>query len=235
MSFRTSILTVSLFSCLQRHTQAESVFQLTSQTLVVLWTEGRPPRLHVEPRSLNEGCIESAPLFYTVSPTKGSVFHSGHTRAWDNTLRDLKATHTRGRITPWTKKKPSTPHSSCRLLNTLAVTLMASAGRIHSLWNKHIHMQTHMYAHSIPLVHTHRHTCKHTRTAWFVCSLTVGIMTSLCTPPTSLLNPSSYSAFKWVQRMLGDFSLTLSFFFPLVFFHKHNQKHTCVLESWSIK
>lgn len=113
MSLSTSILTVSLFSCLQKHTQAhaDSVYQPTSETLCTpQWSQG--PRANLQGYMLSrevwtKDALKSAPLFFTVSPTKGSVSHSRHTRAWDNSHRDLKATH-------WgwdhlTKKQPPTP------------------------------------------------------------------------------------------------------------------------------
>lgn len=90
-------LFLSAFQSTQtQNTHADSTgLQSTSETLCSRQRsrrlKERPPRLYVEQRGLNEGCIEIAPLFFRVSPTKG-LFPIQDTRSLDNTHRDLKAT-----------------------------------------------------------------------------------------------------------------------------------------------
>lgn len=119
MSLSTSILTVSLFSCLQRHTQTHTdCFQVheldTLYSSVLLGTEGRPPRLHVEPRGLKEGCIESAPLFSQSHPQKG-LFPIQDTQGHEIIHTGTSRPHTGGGIT---RRKTASHPSLCADFST---------------------------------------------------------------------------------------------------------------------
>lgn len=97
-------------------------------------TKHRPPRLSVEQRSLNDGCIEIARLFFRVSPTKG-LFPIQDTRSLDNTHEDRKATQWGGIIQH--NKPPQ------KLLD--ALTQVVSAGSICPSRNKYTDMKAHIH------------------------------------------------------------------------------------------
>lgn len=95
---------------------------------------------YVEQRSLNEGCIEIAPLFFRVSPTKG-LFPIQDTRSLDNTCRDLKGAQW-GRDQSNKTHHPAPP--TAKLHNT--------PDSLNSLCGMYMHIQqqsSHMHAHTI--------------------------------------------------------------------------------------
>ena len=103
----------------------------------MVWeTRERPPRLYVEQRGLNGGCIEIAPLFFRVSPTKG-LFPIQDTRSLDNTHRDLKATQ-------W-GRDCSTKPASCPSL-----CILLYAPDFNSLCRMHVHIQRQTHSHANP-------------------------------------------------------------------------------------
>lgn len=164
----------------------------------MVWeTRERPPRLYVEQRGLNGGCIEIAPLFFRVSPTKG-LFPIQDTRSLDNTHRDLKATQ-------WGRDcstKPASCPSLCILLN---------APDFNSPCRMHVHIQRQTHSHANPHKIPSHTRCVSASVVWQWESWHHRVALPL---PHSVRG-ELFSLVKWAWWMLGD-SLPLPFYFLFV-------------------
>lgn len=150
--------------------------------------------------SLNEGCIEIAPLFFRLLPTKG-LFPIQDTRSLDNIDTGTSRPHSGGGLVQQTRVLPlcanlSTPQ---RHFNTLCGMRIHTQKQMHSHANSHKMSETYAGLVSVSVVWQWE--------SWHHCA---------AVPPPSPLRAVLFSLVEWAQWMPGNFSLSLFLFYCIL-------------------